>query len=282
MAIEQLILDLKHTIYTPVRERMELRPGAQKLINGLEMLGLPYVFCINSATMSAEQLAFRLSFSGLYINPKQIVSPVQTSIEYLKREGIDYVNVVSCNEELIQQYRHGGLALIRAFEPHMQGRGAVVVAYDSQLNAASMKTAINYAAEKQAQLVALNGKLFRTTSNGKREYDALSTARFIAYSAGISPDAIKIIGKPSEEYFRTVLLKYLPFNSPLVTAVLGDSPSLDLATPKQMGMTTFFVSSPHLKSLESKHSAVVDYQLNCLDEALGIIGGLIRTGSPMD
>ncbi len=270
MNITQAIIDLKHTLYVPTSRGYEPIKGAQEFLHTLEDAHFPHVFSVNSSFQSQEDLGDALSKSGLYIDLKKVVHPFEVSIPFLKKQEIDYVFIFSGNQSLPRIYQKAGLEVVYGYEPHMQGKGAVIVGYNPRFSGTSLQTAINYAWQKDAAIIALNGKNYRTLPRNKRTWDSLATAKLIAQVS--EKQQVQVVGKPSEEYYSYILNNRLPSNDASSTVAIGDSPLFDLETPHKLGVETIFKSSVRRPRLAQEHIDIADHQVQSLEDIAKILG----------
>ena len=255
MAIEQVILDMKYTLYVPTDNGIYLKDGAKELLEGLEAHEIPYVFATNSTARNIDDTVRELGEKGLKIDRSKIVDPLPVSIKWMQGIGIENIYLISSNEAIFERYRQAGFNIIEeipGFMPHL----AIVVGYDKDLTAEKLRTAAN--SMQGNWLISLNGNLSRGGYK-KRDYDAYSTACFIADMARRDHTYILLAGKPEKEFFEIVLSDYLPINDPTVTAVIGDSPKIDLATPKEMGMTTICIPTLLNRNDLERYKDFIDY-----------------------
>ena len=234
---KQAILDLKDTLYYDTKEGIVLRDGAKELIDYLEESNFPYALATNSTTMSVNEMVSQLNAAGLNTQSRKIINPVPLTISYLKAKGIEKVLIISSSEGIKRQFQSYGIELIADFED--SANVPIVIGYERIQNQVR-DLAIRYASIG-SEIIALNGRYTRRGKDGRTEDDAMAIALSIAKRAGKCLDDIRIMGKPSNGFFEEILRSNLPFNEPRITIAIGDTPDIDFATPKKMGMGTIQV-----------------------------------------
>ena len=244
----QAIIKPKHILYVPTSNGFAPFNGAKDLVD--ELMDFPHILSSSTSAFTQEELLDGLSDAGLYIQEKNLVTPFQESVRLLHEQEVDYVLFVGSNDNMAEEYRRAGFIQVRRYEPHMIGKGAVVVGYLERIDSHLIKAAIEYAKKKAAEIISLNGKHMRSMAKGRTELDSYSIATLVVNGSGFPVDAIKVVGKPARRHYNSLLKNHLPVKDANVTAIFANSP-LDFETPSLMGMKTISVQS-HLRRTHPK------------------------------
>ena len=220
--VRALLIDLDGVLYI----EDDVLPGARRAVEALRSQGLVLRFVTNTTTRPRRVILERLGRLGFAVEPGELATPAALAVAY-------------CG-----QRRHRRVALLMpdevkedfaSLEEAAEDVDAVIV---GDLGAAFAYPVLNRAFRRLmdgAELVALQKNRYWRTPDGL----SLDVGPFVAtleYAA--RTDAI-VVGKPSPEFFRTVLAG-IPAD-PHVAAMVGDDIESDVGGAQAAGLAGILV-----------------------------------------
>jgi len=230
--MKTFLLDLEGTIiedksFTPIE-------GAIEFIKTLKERKIPFLIASNNSTHKLSELTKALQEKGFPLEEKDIVTPSQLALDYLKKEKI--ISIIFLGTDNIKKFfEENGIEV--KFNKNVD---AVIVGLDKNIDAKKLKIATT-------ALVLNNAKLFGFHKNRLiKEEDGLvspSVGAILECLSYASKKEYKIFGKPDKTYFENCF-KILNVTDPKNVYMISDDPFTDLAEGKKtFNFKTIFVTS---------------------------------------
>lgn len=215
------ILDLDGTIYLGD----SLIPGALETTEAIRRRGVPRVFLSNNPTRDREMYVEKLRGLGIPAEPKEVITTVYTTTQWLLQNAPNAVVYPISEEPLIRSLTDAGIQI--SDDPRKID--IVIASYDRDLHWRKLQIAFEAIwYYKRAYLIATNPDLFCPFPEGRGEVDAGAVIAAIETVTGTS---LRVnCGKPSPVMVKTIATALgVPIDT---TLVVGDR----LYTEIQMGI----------------------------------------------
>jgi HAD superfamily hydrolase (TIGR01450 family) len=208
------------------------QPGALEALERIRGSGRPLVLFTNGSHVGPEAIARGLREDGLPIGDDEVLTPIESAVNYLRRRHRDQPALVFGTDVTLARMVHAGIPLAAGEEAEI-----VFVAHVDETDLASL--------ERAARAVSRGAPLF--TGSYARGYagangmifsrGAMVTAA-IAKVTGARP---KVLGKPSRAAVAELSVHLgLPTGE---LAVIGDDLGMDIALGRMGGSRTVLVRS---------------------------------------
>jgi HAD superfamily hydrolase (TIGR01450 family) len=250
------VLDLDGTVYLDD----ELLPGADTAIAGLRERGATVVFATNKPLETADQYAGKLTRLGIPTTPDQIVTAVDSLIDYLRAEHPD-ARLLTIAEQVVDE-RLAAEGFVVTRDP--RAADVVVVSFDRTFDYAKLLAAYRAVLQAGAVIVATNPDPYCPTADGGLPDCA---AMLAAVEACTGHTAEAVLGKPSEWMARTCVRRLgVPAAD---TAIVGDRILTDVAMGRQLGAAGILLLSGATREADIAGSGVTpDFVLDGIAELL--------------
>jgi NagD protein len=219
--------------------RSEPLPGAVNVIEAIRASGRPLVLFTNGSHLDPETFAAGLRDDGLPVRDDELLTPVVSTISYLRRHLPDRPVMVFGSDEIKRRMEREGIPLIGTDEAE-----AVFVAHVPQVDMDELETAARAVINGAPLLTANYGPGF-WGSNGLIFSRGAMTAAAIAKVTEVEPI---VVGKPSEVAVEATIERLgVPSEQ---QAVIGDDLDMDIALGHLGGSRTILVRSGMSGSLD--------------------------------
>ena len=226
-AVKALVLDLDGTLYLG-DELFEYTP---EFLNGLEKLGIRYLFASNNSSKTARDYARKLNRMGLRVTEKMVYTSADATVEYLNRLHPGAQLCLVGTPALESQFRSAGF-VINDGPPEF-----VVLGFDTTFNYEKFREGC-YWLRRGVPFIATHPDLNCPISESESMPDAGSIAAAFTAATGIHP---KYIGKPYREMLHGITTRLkLKVND---LGIVGDRLSTDIALGFQDRIPTALVLS---------------------------------------
>lgn len=247
--IKNLLIDVDGVLWEGEKEIS----GAQKTIEFLDKNRYNYLFLTNISRYTKKKLAEKLSKHGIRISEKNIFTPIETTIEFLKSKKPNARCYLISEKGVKEQFKNSGLKIIKK---DFGADFVVVFLYektDYQMLDAAFRNLMS-----GAELVS-NSDLKSLPFRDKRP--SIATGAFVKALEYCSGKTAYLTGKPNKNFFAAAL-KHLNAK-PAQTLMVGDTISTDIIGAKNSGLKTVLVktgnySKKELKKSVLKPDAVID------------------------
>jgi HAD superfamily hydrolase (TIGR01450 family) len=234
--------------------RSEPLPGAVDVIEAIRASGRPLVLFTNGSHLDPETFAAGLREDGLPVEDDEMLTPVVSTISYLRQHLPDRPVMVFGSDEIKRRMEREGVPLTETDEA-----GAVFVAHVPQVDMDDLETAARAVMRGAPLLTANYGPGF-WGSKGLIFSRGAMTAAAIAKVTEVEPI---VVGKPSEVAVEATSERLgVPSEQ---HAVIGDDINMDIALGHLGGSRTILVRSGMSGSLdldgipeERRPDAVID------------------------
>jgi 5'-nucleotidase len=219
--------------------RSEPLPGAVAVIEAIRSSGRPLVLFTNGSHLDPETFAAKLREDGLPVQDDELLTPVVSTIAYLRHHLPDRPVMVFGSDEIKRRMEREGIPLIDTDEAE-----AVFVAHVPQVDMDELETAAR---------AVINGAPLLTANYGPGFWGAKGlifsrgamTAAAIAKVTEVEPI---VVGKPSEVAVEATTERLgVPSEQ---HAVIGDDLDMDIALGHLGGSRTILVRSGMSGSLD--------------------------------
>jgi HAD superfamily hydrolase (TIGR01450 family) len=234
--------------------RAHPQPGAVEVLDRIRASGRRLVLFTNGSHVTSETMARALREDGLPVSGKEMLTPVESAITYIRRRYPGRPTLMFAHDVIRARMVAAGI-------PQAEGDEAevVFVAHVDEVDLASMEAAAR-AVSRGAPL--LTGSYAR----GYAGSDGIIFSRGAMVTAGIAKVTgarPRIVGKPSRAAVEEISTRLdLP---PEQIAVIGDDAGMDIALGRMGGSRTVLVrsgisASVELDKLPERHrpDAVID------------------------
>ena len=222
------VFDLDGTVYLGD----SLLPHAAETIRGLRRAGSRVVYVTNKPLQTAADYAYKLTRLGIPTTRRDVVTSVDSLVDYLGREHPGAVLLPVAEESTIEELRLAGFGI--ATKPH--DADVVVVSFDRTFDYAKLDAAFQAVRYGGAAIVATNPDPYCPTPGGGIP-DCAAMLAAVEACSGVRAEAV--VGKPSDHMARTLLARLgLPAAD---VAVVGDRLLTDVAMARSLGMTGVLV-----------------------------------------
>jgi HAD superfamily hydrolase (TIGR01450 family) len=219
--------------------RSEPLPGAVAVIEAIRASGRPLVLFTNGSHLDPETFAEELREDGLPVRDDELLTPVVSTIAYLRHRLPDRPVMVFGSDEIKRRMEREGIPLIDTDEAE-----AVFVAHVPQVDMDELETAAR-AVINGAPLLTANYGPGYWGSKGLIFSRGAMTAAAIAKVTEVEPI---VVGKPSEVAVEATRERLgVPSEQ---HAVIGDDLDMDIALGHLGGSRTILVRSGMSGSLD--------------------------------
>jgi ribonucleotide monophosphatase NagD (HAD superfamily) len=184
---------------------------------------------------------------GIHVSGARILTPLESTLVYLRANRMDSIYIVSSNPETrsffeSSLYREGAQFTILDSVRDMGERATIVIAQDEIFDPTTRRNALNLVIAG-ANIVAFHDKKLRMYGD---LYD-VNVGAIVEYICSTAKDAgvyatVKFVGKPHIEFYRAAL-ECLQLTNWSRIAVGGDNPRSDLVEPNKHGAFTVYYPS---------------------------------------
>jgi HAD superfamily hydrolase (TIGR01450 family) len=214
-------------------------PGAVEVIEAIRASGRPLVLFTNGSHLDPETFAASLREDGLPVEDHELLTPVVSTISYLRQHLPERPVMVFGSDEIKRRMEWEGIPLTDSDEAE-----AVFVAHVPQVDMDDLETAAR-AVMKGAQLLTANYGPGYWGANGLIFSRGAMTAAAIAKVTEVEPI---VVGKPSEVAVEATTERLgVPSEQ---HAVIGDDIDMDIALGHMGGSRTILVRSGMSGSLD--------------------------------
>jgi HAD superfamily hydrolase (TIGR01458 family) len=235
--ISGLLIDLDGVLHVGRRPIA----GAVDKIAALQALGMPHCYLTNTTTRSVSTLSRELSQMGFAIEADSILSALMAAKAYLESKHNPRCKLLLRREVLAD------------FGECRQSDVGVDVVVVGDIGAAWSYELLNLVFRllmDGAELVALHRNRFWQTEEGLQ----LDIGAFVAGLEYATGKPAKMVGKPSEAFFRAALKRLgLP---PQQVAIVGDDIDSDIGGAQALGMAGILVKTGKYRRDYAERSAV--------------------------
>ncbi|MBV9838708.1 MAG: HAD-IIA family hydrolase [Solirubrobacterales bacterium] len=208
------------------------QPGAPEVLERIRASGRPLVLFTNGSHVSSERIARGLQEDGLPIGEREVLTPVESAITYLRRYHRDRPVLMFVTEAIRERLQRAGIPAARGEEA-----GAVFVAHIDQTDFDEMERAAR-AVRRGAPLLAGSYVPGYAGANGIIFSRGAMVTAAIAKVSGARP---KVLGKPSRAAVAELRARLgLPTER---LAVIGDDLGMDIRLGQMGGSRTVLVRS---------------------------------------
>jgi HAD superfamily hydrolase (TIGR01458 family) len=221
-AVRALLIDLDGVLYV----EDDVLPGARRAVEALRSEGVDLRFVTNTTTRPRRAILERLGRFGFAVEPGELATPAALAVAYCRRRGHRRVALLMPDE-----VKEDFAPLVEADE----GVEAVVV---GDLGAGFGYPVLDRAFRHLmdgAELVALQKNRYWRTPDGL----SLDVGPFVAALEYAARTEAIVVGKPSPEFFHTVLAG-IPAE-PHVAAMVGDDIESDVGGAQAAGLAGILV-----------------------------------------
>lgn len=237
-------------------------PGAAEAVGRLRDLGKQVGVVTNNSGQSPDRLRQALSDLGIEFSPREIVSAVRATADWLTARGTGKTAFVLGSDGLMEELRRSGIACVEAPE---------TVGYRCDYLVVGACRQVNYHLLTRALRVGLDGACYvavnkdRTFPGSEGLYPgAGAIVGAVSSMLGREPDAI--IGKPSPHLAQFALRLF--GSEPRECLLVGDTLETDIAMGRAVGMDTALVLTGNSRAEEIRREAAPTYVLESV-AALG-------------
>lgn len=223
-----IVFDLDGTLYL----EGVLLPGARETIQYLKSIQHPFVFLTNNSSKTKETYLQKLSDIGLHIEPNQMVSSLDATLDYLHEQSFKRL-VVCATPEVEAVFKDSGFALLSDLDA--PGADAVVMTFDTTLTYAKLWLAHEHI-RRGAAFIASHPDVVCPRHGGKTMPDVGAFNALLSLSTGQIPT---VIGKPEAtmvQYLEKLLQRRA---SDMI--MVGDRLYTDMAMAQSSGMVSVCV-----------------------------------------
>lgn len=222
--IKGVLLDLNGVVFSET----DLLPGALKFIEKLESSSMPFRYITNTTTMSQTGLAAHLHKIGLKINAEYILSPVQATVSWLKKNNKKSIHLV-IEDELKADFRE--------FNTDHTNPDVVIIGDIGERWNFRIMNKLFEMLMYGADLVALHkGRYWQ--KKGALHLDIGAIVAGLEYATG---HQATVIGKPSHSFYEIALDELgLPAGQ---VVMIGDDIEADVGGAQEMGMQAILVKT---------------------------------------
>jgi len=239
-AVKALVLDLDGTLYLG-DELFEYTP---EFLEGLEKLGIRYLFASNNSSKTARDYARKLNRMGLQVTEDMVYTSADATVEYLNRLHPGAQLRLMGTPALESQFRYAGF-VINDGPPEF-----VVLGFDTTFNYAKFQEGC-YWLRRGVPFIATNPDLNCPISDSESMPDAGSLAAAFTAATGVHP---KYIGKPYREMLHGITTRLkLKLND---LGIVGDRLYTDIAMGFHNHIPTVLVLSGGTSQQAAGHSDV--------------------------
>ncbi len=207
-------------------------PGAVEVVERVRASGRPLVLFTNGSNAAGEAIARGLREDGLPVSDHEVLTPVESSLRYLRRRHLGRPALLFASEAVHERFAAAGIPTAHGEEAEL-----VFVAHPVDPDMASL--------ERAARAVAGGAPLYTGSyapgyagANGMIFSRGAMVAAAIAKVTGVRP---RILGKPSRAAVAEVGRRLgVPTER---IAVIGDDLGMDIALGRLGGSRTVLVRS---------------------------------------
>jgi HAD superfamily hydrolase (TIGR01450 family) len=224
------LFDLDGTVYLGDA----LLPDARETVLGLRAAGARTLFLSNNPTRNATTYADKLTRLGIPTSPEEVVNPLVTMVDWLRRHTPGARLFVIGEEPLQAALRAAGFRLVDRAEDV----DVVVASYDRQFDYRKLQVAFDALWQHRgAILVTTNPDPYCPLAGGRGEPDAAAVVAAIEACTGVRCTAN--VGKPDPLMAGTALSVIgLP---PTECVMVGDRLRTDIAMAVDAGLDSALV-----------------------------------------
>jgi HAD superfamily hydrolase (TIGR01450 family) len=208
------------------------QPGAVAVLERIRGSGRPLVLFTNGSHVGAEEIARGLREDGLPVEDRELLTPIESAITYLRRRHPDRPALVFASEVICERMAAAGVRLAEGEDAEV-----VFVAHVDEIRVASLERAARAVARGAPLLTASYAPGYAGANGTIFSRGAMLTAA-IAKVASVRP---RIVGKPSRAAVAEVSTRLgIPTRE---LAVIGDDLGMDIALGRLGGSRTVLVRS---------------------------------------
>jgi HAD superfamily hydrolase (TIGR01458 family) len=236
-AVRALLIDLDGVLYV----EDDVVPGARRAVEALRTEGLDLRFVTNTTTRPRRAILERLNRLGFAVEPGELATPAALAVAHCRRHGHRRVALL-----MPDAVKEDFATLAEAAE----GVDAVIV---GDLGARFAYPVLNRAFRELmdgAELIALQRNRFWRTPDGL----SLDVGPFVAALEYAAQTEAVVVGKPSPEFFRTVLAG-IPAG-PRVAAMVGDDVESDVGGAQAAGLAGILVRTGKYREAVLERSGI--------------------------
>jgi NagD protein len=208
------------------------QPGAVEVLQRIRASGRPFVLFTNGSHKSSAAIARGLNEDGLPISDDQVLTPIDSTISYLRRNHRGRPALLLATEATRGLMAASGVALAREEEAEV-----VFVAHIDEIDMATLERAAR-AVKRGAPLLTGSYVSAYAGAHGPIFSRGAMVTAAIAKAAGVSP---RVVGKPSRAAVAE-LREHLRLPTDEL-AVIGDDVNMDIALGHIGGSLTVLVRS---------------------------------------
>jgi len=191
-----------------------------------------FLVATNHTTSSPSDAAEKLRSRGFEVKASHIHTPLSILRSHFKAHDPGRLLVLGTGQ-LKNYLADQGLELVDSYNSD-----TLLMGFDRNLQPDDLKKAVHAVHAYDADIIALHENRLYKDDRGNFEPGLGAWVRAIEYATG---KKALIIGKPSEFYYKTSLLRLEAV--PEQTVMISDDPLSDLGGAKKMGIRTVFVTS---------------------------------------
>jgi HAD superfamily hydrolase (TIGR01450 family) len=212
--------------------RARPQPGAVEVLAKIRASGRPLVLFTNGSHVRAQAIARGLSRDGLPISDDEVLTPIESTISYLRRRHRGLPVLVFATDATRERMREAGVLLAEGEDAEV-----VFVAHVDEMDMPELERAAR-AVMRGAPLLTGSYVPAYAGANGPIFSRGAMVTAAIAKVTGARP---KVVGKPSRAAVAEVGARLgLPTQE---LAVIGDDLGMDIALGRLAGSRTVLVRS---------------------------------------
>ena len=208
------------------------QPGAVRVLQRIRASGRPFVLFTNGSHKSSAAIARGLHEDGLPISDDQVLTPIDSTISYLRRNHRGRPALLLATDATRELMERSGVPLASAEEAEV-----VFVAHVDEIEMATLERAAR-AVKRGAPLLTGSYVSAYAGAHGPIFSRGAMVTAAIAKAAGVSP---RVVGKPSRAAVAE-LREHLRLPTDEL-AVIGDDVNMDIALGHIGGSLTVLVRS---------------------------------------
>lgn len=238
--IQAFVLDQDGTTY------LEYKPfeWTGDFLKGLEERGKKYLFLSNNSSKSKKEHIEKLASLGISVQPEQILSSGDATIEYLLSLPDSREIFLLATPSVEQDFRDAG------FNLNDENPAYVVLAYDLTLTFDKLDRACRFV-RRGVPFIATHEDNNWMIAPGEHRPDVGALAAAITASTKVQP---KFIGKPNREMVGAFLARLGV--EKFKVAIVGDRLNTDIRMGVENGILSFLVLSGKTKMEDVRNSPI--------------------------
>jgi len=253
-SVKGLLIDLDGVLYVG-EDAIE---GASEAVSRLKSRGIPLRFTTNTTTRSLTQLHDKLTGHGIAVERHEIFGVLQAAVAFLKQRGRP-----ACKFLLTE----GPRSEFAEFPQDDANPEFVVVGDIGKQWDYNLMNEIFALLTGGAELLALHRGKFWQTEQGLR----VDIGAFVAGLEYVTGKTARVMGKPSEEFFRLALADLAL--SAEQTAMVGDDIDSDVGGAQNAGMKGILVKTGKYREELVRQSQVrPDLTIDSIADLPGLVG----------